>query len=135
MIFVVIAVVAVILFGVLLTSFLAVTAAAAEFTSLASIKRGLRYPTDVAVSGAGQVYVVDGLSKKVVLYNNGYQYTGAISLLANPVAVAVSGSGAVYVADNTSKTVSILDAAGNLTGELQKGGTAATFRLPRNIAS
>ena len=83
-------VVAGILCSFLLLALLPVSAAAVPvvYTPLAAIKNGLTYPTDVAVSNSGRIYVVDGLAKKVLVYNSGYLLTGAVSSLENPTAVA-----------------------------------------------
>lgn len=117
----------------LLLALLPVTAFAVEYTPLATIKKGLTYPTDIAVSGSGSIYVVDGLAKKVMVYNGGYLLTGSISSLENPTAVAVSGS-TLLVADNKTKSVKKLNSSGTVVGDLKNGGTTATFKLPRNIA-
>jgi sugar lactone lactonase YvrE len=109
-------------------------AADVEFVPLATIKRGLTYPTDMAVSPDGKVYVVDGLARKVLTYDGNYQYIGSITSIESPVSVAVSPSGIVYVADNQSKSVKMLNSAGTVIGDLKKSGTTATFELPRNIA-
>ena len=91
---------------------LPLTASAVDYTSLATIKRGLTYPTDMAVSSAdGTVYVVDGLSSRVLAYDADYRFKGAITAVESPVSVAVSPAGTVYVADNKSKTVAIIDPA------------------------
>jgi len=122
-----------VLSGVLLLSLLPLTALAVDYTPLATIRKGLTYPTDVAASNSGSIYVVDGLAKKILIYNKGYLLSGSISSIENPTAVAVSGS-TVYVADNKSKSVKILSATGSPVGELKKGSATATFKLPRNIA-
>ncbi|MHC4844472.1 MAG: NHL repeat-containing protein, partial [Planctomycetota bacterium] len=117
----------------LLLALLPVTAFAVEYTPLATIKKGLTYPTDIAVSGSGSIYVVDGLAKKVMVYNGGYLLTGSISSLENPTAVAVSGTN-LLIADNKTKSVKKVSSSGAVVGELKNGGTTATFKLPRNIA-
>jgi len=117
----------------ILSAVLPYSASAVEYIPLATIKRGLTYPTDVAVSGSGKIYVVDGLAKKVFTYNSGYILTGAITLLDNPTAVAVSGN-TVFIADNTTKSVKRFTDAGVYAGDLKKNGRTALFNLPRNIA-
>jgi len=118
--------------GIMLLALLPLSAAAVEYTPLATIKKGLTYPTDVAVSSSGTIYVVDGLAKKVLIYNNAYLLTGSVSSIENPTAVAVSGD-TVYVADNKSKSVKLLSASGESAGDLKKDGVTAIFKLPRNI--
>lgn len=116
---------------------LPLSAAAVDFAPLATIKRGLTYPTDMAVSPNGTIYVVDGIARKVLTYDNSYRYTGGFTSVEGPVAVAVSGTGTLYVSDNISKSVLILDpSSGLVTGYLKQdsAGTMATFKLPRNIA-
>jgi hypothetical protein len=109
------------------------TVSGAEVVSLAVMQKGLTYPIDLAVSPAGKIYVADGLSKKILIYNSEYHLTGSIGAVQNPTAVAVSADGTLYAADNKSRTVKIFNAAGTMTGELQNGPNAATFKLPRNI--
>ena len=122
--------------GVLLFLLIPLMASAVDYTSLATIKRGLTYPTDMAVSSVdGTVYVVDGLSNRVLTYDATYRYNGSISAVESPLAVAVSPTGTVYIADKKTKSVKIIDpSSGQITGSLMKNGTAATFKLPRNIA-
>ena len=120
----------------LLLALLPITVSAVEYTSLATIKRGLTYPTDVAIAQDGKVFVVDGISRKVLTYDSTYRYLGSFTSVDNPVAVATSPSGKLYVADNLSKSVKILNpASGAITGFLtDASGAMATFELPRNIA-
>jgi len=106
---------------------------AVEFTPLATITRGLNYPTDVAVSNSGTIYVADGVAKQVFIYNSGYVLTGSLHGLENPTAVAVSGN-TVFIADNGTKTVKRYSETGTSAGELKRGGLTAVFKLPRNIA-
>ena len=123
--------------GVLLFLLIPLAALATEYTSLATIQRGLTYPTDMAVSAAdGTVYVADGLSSRVLTYDGSYNFKGSVSSVESPIAVAVSPAGTVYVADNKTKSVKIVDpATGQVSGSLMEDdGTMATFKLPRNIA-
>ena len=122
-----------ILCSILLLAWFPLTAAAVEYTPLANLKKGLRYPVDTAVSNTGKIYVLDGITKKILIYNGNYFLTGSIASLDNPTAVAVSGD-TLLVADNATKTVAILSSAGAFLGDLKKGGVTATFTLPRNIA-
>jgi hypothetical protein len=118
-------------------------AAAVEFTPLASINRGLTYPTDMAVSSSGAIYVVDGLSNKVLIYNAEYRYTGTVTSVEVPISVALyydelTQVETLYIADNASKSVKIFDPASRQAiGFLKQdaSGTMATFKLPRNIAT
>jgi hypothetical protein len=111
---------------------LPLSAAAVEFTSLATINRGLQYPTDVAVSSAGTIYTVDGTGKKILVYNDNYQLTAKVSSVVLPTTVAVSGD-TILVGDTSTRTVKILNSSGTVTGDLKKAGVTAKFRLPRNI--
>ncbi len=119
--------------GLMILALLPLSAAAVDYTPLATIKKGLTYPTDVAVSGSGTMYVVDGLAKKVLIYNEDYLLSGSFSSIENPTAVAVSGA-TVIVADNKSKSVKLLTGSGEAAGDLKRDGVTAVFKLPRNIA-
>jgi hypothetical protein len=121
--------------GALLFLLLPLLASATEYTPLATIKRGLMYPTDMAMSPTDStIYVVDGVSNRVLKYDRGYGYKGAVTSIEYPVAVAASSTGTVYVAENKTKSVKIIDSAtGRVTGSLMKGNNVATFDLPQNI--
>ena len=79
-------VVAGLLWSLLLFALVPLSASAAEYTFLAAINTGLTYPIDVAASGTGKIYIVDGIYKKVFIYNGSYNLSGAITSLANPMA-------------------------------------------------
>jgi hypothetical protein len=121
--------------SIMFLALLPLSAAAVEYTSLATINKGLQYPTDVAVSSAGTIYTVDGIGKNILVYNDNYQLTAKFSSVAFPSAVAVSGDGnTVYVGDAGTRSVKILNSSGTVTGDLKKDGVTANFRVPRNIA-
>jgi len=124
---------ATILCAILLPAILPISAAAVDYSPLATIKSGLTYPIDAAVSDSGKIYIVDGLSKKILIYNNNYILSGIITSVGNPTAVAVYRD-TVFVADCKTKSVKLFTGSGSVAGVLKKDGLTATFKLPRNIA-
>jgi sugar lactone lactonase YvrE len=101
-----------------------------------------RYPTGVAVDGAGYVYVSDssnGVIRKITP-------SGLVSTLAGgfnyPRGIAVDGAGYVYVADEAnsrickitpSGQVSVLAGSGNIAYS-DGQGTSASFYYPSGVA-
>jgi hypothetical protein len=122
-----------ILCSIMLPALMPLSAEAIEYTSLATITKGVQYPIDAAVSTAGKIYAVDGRDKKIHVYNENYQLSAKISSVAHPTAVAVSGE-TVFVGDARTRSVKILTSSGTVAGELKKDGVTAKFRLPSNIA-
>jgi len=123
---------AIILCTILLPDVLPLSAAAVAYSPLATIKSGLTYPIDAAVSASGKIYIVDGLAKKILIYNNSYNLSGVIGSVGNPTAVAVYED-TVFVADSKTKSVKLFSGTGSAAGELEKDGVPAIFKLPRNI--
>jgi hypothetical protein len=119
--------------SIMLLALLPLSAAAVEYTSLATINKGVPYPIDAAVSAAGNIYAVDGRDKILIIYNDNYNLISKVSSVAHPTAVAVSGD-TVFVGDARTRSVKILTSSGTATGELKKDGVTAKFRVPSNIA-
>lgn len=126
-------VVAGMLSSIAMLAFLPSAATAVQYTPLATMSSGLKYPVDVAASAAGTIYAVDNMSKKLMIYNSSYQLSATVNAVAHPVAVAVSGD-TVYVADTSTRSVKILNSTGTVVGELKKDRSTAKFKLARNIA-
>jgi hypothetical protein len=119
--------------SMVLTALMPLSASGVEYTPLATVGSGLKYPTDVAASDAGTIYVVDSVGKKILIYNSSYRLTAYVYSVAHPTSVAVSGD-KVYVGDAITKAVKILNSTGTVIGDLKKDGSTASFRLVRNIA-
>jgi streptogramin lyase len=79
-------------------------------------KRGakwdLKKPVDVAVGGAGYIYLLDQDSGQVVVFDPSYQFVALLSpsnlgggALGKPTTLDVDGTGALYVYDDKAKTL------------------------------
>jgi DNA-binding beta-propeller fold protein YncE len=127
------AVVTGILCSMVLTAFMPILGFGVEYTSLVTISSGLKFPSDVAASDAGNIYAIDTIGKKLLIYNSNYRLTANVYTVARPISVSVSGD-MVYVADSITKSVKILSSSGTVIGDLKRDGVTATFRVPRNLA-
>jgi DNA-binding beta-propeller fold protein YncE len=127
------AVVTGILCSMVLTAFMPILGFGVEYTSLVTISSGLKFPSDVAASDAGNIYAIDIIGKKLLIYNSNYRLTANVYTVARPISVSVSGD-KVYVADSITKSVKILSSSGTVIGDLKRDGVTATFRVPRNLA-
>jgi sugar lactone lactonase YvrE len=119
--------------SIMLLALLPLSASAVEYTTLASINKGIQDPTDVAVSASGNIYAVDSLGKIILIYNDKYHLTAKVSSVAHPTTVAVSGD-TLFVGDTSTRSVKMLSSSGAVIGDLKKSGITAKFKLPRNIA-
>ena len=81
-------------------------------------------PTDVAVDAAsGNVYVADGSSDRVHVFDPGGNFAGALPGAFNwPTGVAVDGSGSVYVADFPPGRIAVFDSALRSTANITRAG-------------
>jgi PKD repeat protein/sugar lactone lactonase YvrE len=108
-----------------------------------------KYPTDVAVDAAGNIYVADFHNKRVQQYNSSRVYqrtygtTGVSYLAANdrfyhPEGVAVGPDGSIYIAEGHGMRLVKLDAAGVpqwAVGEAgQPGGDQTRFSFLTDVA-
>ncbi len=84
----------------------------------------LSNPTGVAVDGAsGSIYVADGSSNRVMIFDPGGNFTGALPGGFNwPTGVAVNGSGSVYVVDYPPGRIAVFDSALRSTANITRSG-------------
>lgn len=80
---------------------------------------GLSLPTDVAVSGDGRIYVVDGGNHRVVAFDRNGKHLLTIGRkgsgegqFKDPVGVGTDGKGRVYVADTGNHRIQVFGADG-----------------------
>jgi DNA-binding beta-propeller fold protein YncE len=79
----------------------------------------LQFPEGIAVSGSGQVYVVDNAANQVVVFNSAGVSQMAFSALSpgmslnNPTGITLDTTGNVYVADSGNNQIAKFSAAGS----------------------
>ncbi len=120
----------------------------------------LRYPTDLDVDAAGNVYVVDTQNNRIrVIDTNGLMRTivggsafgfsgdggpAIDALLSGPTGMDIDSQGNIYIADQINKVVRKVDGQGIITtvagtpdqmGDTGDGGpaTSATLSFPRDV--
>ena len=108
-----------------------------------------KYPTDVAVDAAGNIYVADYANKRVQQYNSsrfyqrtygttGVSYTAADNRFYNPEGVAVGPDGSIYIVEGYGYRLVKLNAAGVpqwTVGEAgQPGNDNAHFSYLEDVA-
>lgn len=116
-----------------------------------------RWPTGLAVDGAGRAYVTDqsGTIRRIDLDGTVTTYAGVPNtfgrrdgpanqaLFSSPRALVADADGNLYVADEGNHTIRKISAAGdvttvagepNVTGAANGLGAAARFNLPRGLA-
>ena len=104
----------------------------------------LRKPFGLAVDDAGNLYVVDGTTKRVMVYDLEGNYQTAIGIdsgLERPVGIAVSPDGdRIYVVDtggvsSRNHGVHIFDRRGNkIRAVTTRGSEEGEFNLPKDCA-
>ena len=104
--------------------------AANPLTTLVS--SGLRGPDDVAVDGAGNVYIADAGNNAVKEWNAASNTVTTLvsSGLNNPHGVTVDGVGNVYIADSGNNTIKEWTAASNTVTTL----VSSELNLPVDVA-
>jgi len=109
--------------------------------SLGAGRGRLQYPTDVAVDGAGNMYVVDFFGNKVVKYASdgsvvlefGSEGKGA-GQFEGPAGIAVTTDGSIWVADQLNNRLERFSAGGSwvatVTGIVHPAGMTASGAVP-----
>ncbi|MBE9516495.1 MAG: NHL repeat-containing protein [Proteobacteria bacterium] len=100
----------------------------------------LNLPTDVAVTGSGEIVVVDSGNDRVVIFNNKgksiktFGSSGSKPGQFNgPMGVTVDGRGNIYVADKNNNRIQVFDNRGKYL-RLIKTGSASNPVKPVDVA-
>lgn len=89
------------------------------------LRSSLDQPVDVAVTDTGDVLVLDGKSRQVLVYSAQGELRGTLgdqAELSRPVAVAAGPEGLIAVGDNRERAVFLFDAEGNVQGRFGGAG-------------
>ena len=105
---------------------LALTASqAASVTHLFDLPGNFNSPSDVAVSPAGNIYVVDGLNHCLKAFDSSGKFLAALGQKGSangqfnyPLGLAVGASGKIYVADSGNHRIQILSPAGQFLAKI-----------------
>lgn len=119
--------------GILLTLFVTPLHAAVEFMPLKEIRIS-GYPVHTSSSDNGDIYIVDSINRKLLVYNDNYKLVSRITTLSRPSALASLGDN-IIIFESTSRTVNIIDKLGNILGSLKRNGDIAKFRLVQGIVT
>jgi len=91
---------------------------------------GLRHPSDVLVTPDKRVLVLDGVSNRVVIYDQDGKFLGTFGLGGNgeaeldmPLGMAQDAKGRIYIADTRNSRIQIYD---------NKGAYQSQIELPHN---
>ena len=94
----------------------------------------LKEAADIALDGAGRIYVLDTADNLVKVYAPGGRYLKSLPNVGKPVALSVAEDG-VYVADGTRQVISKFDLEGKLSYTFgSKGGGKSQFKKIAGIA-
>ena len=100
-----------------------------------------RYPSTIAESAAGPIYVVDVLGARVLRFDGASARPSQVSgwgvgpgKLFRPKGVAVDGRGNVFVTDSFTGLVHVFDGLGRSVGSLDAGGKPLRLRTPTSLA-
>jgi hypothetical protein len=108
----------------------------------------LTSPADVAVDGAGTVWVADSAINRVVKYDSAGEYLSQLGVSNNrgsdddhfwgPTSVAFDSGGSIYVSDSWNYRVQVFDSTGTYSTTIGvtgvQGSDNAHFDSPRHIA-
>ncbi len=97
-------------------------------------------PSDVAVSGSGQIYIVDGVNNRVVVSNKkgkvifafGEKGSGMGQMLY-PLGIFVDSTGNVYLADSGNHRIQIFDPFGEFQSEIKIPSVKGVLADPTDI--
>ena len=102
-----------------------------DFGGPGSGNGSLSDPTAVAVDAAsGNVYVADGTSNRVHVFDPGGNFTGALPGGFNwPTGVAVNSSGSVHVVDYPPGRIAVFDSAHRSTANITRSGMDSPYAV------
>jgi len=86
---------------------------------LFNIQHDFKNPSDVSVSGSGQIYIVDGVNNKIKIFNKNGKYLHSFGTEGSgegefrfPLGIDLDSSGNIYVADTGNHRIQIFNPEG-----------------------
>ena len=112
-----------------------------QVTHLFDIKHDFSYPSDVAVSPDGRIYVLDGVNHCVKVFKAGGRFDYAFGEKGRelgdfyfPLGIDVGASGRVYVADSGNHRVQVFTGQGRFLYQLVLPETGGKAPDPTDVA-
>jgi DNA-binding beta-propeller fold protein YncE len=103
-----------------------------EYKRLPPITLKLNSPTAVALDSAGNLYVIESSTHRLIIYNSDGRYLKRFSGLDKPISIAVSNDRKIFVGNAGRKNVEVYDT--NLSFLFKLGSGDKEFTRPGAIA-
>ncbi|HIJ79686.1 MAG: NHL repeat-containing protein [Desulfobulbaceae bacterium] len=110
-------------------------------THLFDIKHDFRQPSDLAVSKAGHIYVVDGVNNSIKVFGKKGDFLFAFGKKGRgpgefnyPLGITLDGAGQVYIADSGNQRVQVFSAGGEFLYQIELPAKDGKLADPTDVA-